>query len=200
MNPNNSCSPLEASLDWCEGKPVLPGLRRRIYYTHKSNITKWPTLPKDALGRPTSSVLQGSFELKADVYWKHIDMNVNNSGVTSDPQGESPSQTQLNKLSAVHPGVDEEASMLPAYVNNSDVVYLVQTANGKYRLIGNEMYQSKSTAKQDLGQGPTGTASTTLEVECTDQIAAPFYEGEIVISATETINPQGSGSGSGSDN
>ena len=194
MSANNStCSPLEASLDWCEGRPVLPGLRRRIYYTHKSNITSWPTLAKDSVGRPTTAVYSGSFELKADTYWKHIDMLVNNSGITSEPQGEVPSQTQLNKLSAVHPGVDEAASMLPAYVNNSDVVYLVQTADGKYRVIGNEIYQSKSTASQDSGQGATGTASTTLEVECTDMIAAPFYEGEIVVSATETINPQGSG-------
>lgn len=176
---------------------MLPGIRRRTFFTHKSNITKWPTLAKDSVGRTTVPKYQGSFELKEGVYWKVLDVDVNKSGITSDPQGEAPSQTQLNKAVLVHPDVDEEATMLPAYLNNSDVVYLVPTAAGKYRVIGNEMYQSKSTVNQDNGQGPTGTAGTTVNVEVTDSIAPPFYEGEIVISENETINPQGSGSGSG---
>lgn len=191
-----NCSPLEGSLAWCEGKPVLPGVRRRIYYTHKSNITKWPTLPKDSFGRPTQPTYQGDFELASDKVWQVIDLLVDKSGLTSEAQGEAPSQTQLNKLEAVHPGTEEEATMLSAYVNNSDVVYLVQTTGGKYRVLGNEMYQSKSTVAQDLGQGATGTAQTTLSVEVTDVIAAPFYEGEIV-TADGTINPSGSGSGAG---
>ena len=58
-----NCSPLAASLAWCEGRTVLPGLRRRMYYIHKSLITKWPTLPKDAFGRPTAATYKGSFEL-----------------------------------------------------------------------------------------------------------------------------------------
>ena len=191
-----NCSPLEGSLAWCEGKPVLPGVRRRIYYTHKSNITKWPTLPKDSFGRPTQPTYQGDFELASDKVWQVIDLLVDKSGLTSEAQGEAPSQTQLNKLEAVHPGTEEEATMLSAYVNNSDVVYLVQTTGGKYRVLGNEMYQSKSTVAQDLGQGATGTAQTTLSVEVTDVIAAPFYAGEIV-TADGTINPSGSGSGAG---
>ena len=189
-----SCSPLEGSLAWCEGKPSLPGLRRRVYYTHKSNITNWPTLAKNSLGVPTASKYSGSFELASGKHWNYIDLIVNNSGITSDPQGEVPSQTQLNKLVAVHPGTKEEATMLAAYVNNSDVVYLVQEAAGEYRVIGNEMYQSKSTVNQDSGQGATGTTSTTLNVEVTDLLPAPFYVGEIVLE-DGTINAQGSGSG-----
>ena len=176
----------------------MPGLRRVICYTHKSNIVKWPVLPKDEHGVPTSSVLEGSFELRSDVYWKRIVLVVNNSGITSEPQGEVPNQTQLNKLSALHPGVNEEASMLSAYVNNSDIVYLVQTAEGKWRCLGNEMYPTKSTVKQDNGQGPSGSAGTTLEAEATDIIPSPFYEGEIALGPEEVINAEGSGSGSGS--
>jgi len=195
MSANNSCSPLEGSLAWCEGRPVLPGIKRRVYYTHKSNITKWPTLAKDEYGRPTASQFVGSFELANGKYWSYIDLLVNSSGITSEPQGEVPSQTQLNKLVAVHPGTKEEATMLAAYVNNSDVIYIVEESDGKFRVIGSEAFQSKSTVNQDGGQGPTGTASTTLNVEVTDLIPAPFYDGEIAISASEIINPQGSGSG-----
>lgn len=174
-----SCSPLMGSLIWCEGKPVYPGIRRRLYYTAKSNITKWPTLPVDEFGRPTSSVLQGSFEMAADKVFHYIDVLAEKSGITSEPQGEAPSQTQLNKLVAVHPGVDDKATMASAYFNNSDVVVLIQDMNGKYRMLGNEKWQGKATVNQDLGQGSAGNANTTINVEHTDLIAAPFYEGII---------------------
>ena len=72
-----------------------------------------------------------------------------------------------------------EASALAAYVNNCDCVYLVETVRGKYRVVGSEKWQVKSTVAQDLGQGATGTTSTTLSVEATDECPAPFYEGRI---------------------
>ena len=194
MSANNSCSPLEASVSWCEGKTVLPGIRRRVWYTHKSNITLWPKLPKDEHGRPTSAVYQGSFELADGKHFHHVDLLVDKSGITSEPQGEAPSQTQLNKFTGVHPGTKEEASMLAAYMNNSDLVVISQDADGKYRVTGSEISQTKATVNQDGGQGMTGTASTTVNVEATDLIPQPFYEGEID-DEDGIVNPQGSGSG-----
>lgn len=195
--PKNNCSPVEGSLHWCEGKPVLPGIRRRIYYTAKSNIAVWPLLPVDANGRPTSAVLQGSFQMAADKVFHYIDVLVDKSGLTSEAQGEKPSQTQLNKITAVHPAVDEQASLAAAYFNNNDIVALVQDMDGKFRMVGNEKWQGNATVAQDNGQGATGTASTTVNIEHTDLIPAPFYEGEIV-TEDGVINEQGSGSGSGS--
>ena len=51
---------------------------------------------------------------------------------------------------------------------------------GKYRVVGSDKWLTKTTVAQDLGQGPTGTTSTTINVEATDECPAPFYEGEIV--------------------
>lgn len=48
-----------------------------------------------------------------------------------------------------------------------------------WRLVGCERWQTKSTVSQDLGQGPTGTTSTTVSVEATDETPAPFYKGKI---------------------
>ena len=174
-----SCSPLLGSLEWCEGKPVLPGIRRRLYYTSKSNIAKWPELEVDEYGRPISAILKGDFEMVADKFFHVIDVLVEKSGLTSEAQGEAPSQTQLNKLTAVHPAVDEKATMASAYMNNNDLVCLVQDMDGKYRMLGNEKWQGKATVAQDNGQGATGNASTTITFEHTDLIPAPFYEGSI---------------------
>lgn len=66
-----------------------------------------------------------------------------------------------------------------AYINNSDNVFIVEDMKGNYRVLGNDKWSTKSTVAQDLGQGATGTTSTTISVEATDEVPAPFYKGTI---------------------
>ena len=133
------CSTIQQSLAWCQGTPELPGIKRRIYYISKDQIVAWPSLTYDALGRLTSAAYTGSFVLAADATWKFIDILTDKSQLTSEAQGEFPSQTQLNKLVAVHPSVGVEASALSAYVNNNDCVYLVETVRGQFRVVGSAL-------------------------------------------------------------
>lgn len=183
----NTCDSLQKSVDWCEGTPVLPGIRKRLYYINKKLIVAWPTLTKNTIGQVTSAKYTGNFTLAESAVWSFVDILPDKSQVTSEPQGEYPSQTQLNKLTAVHPGTGEDATVLAAVMNNSNNVFIIHTADGKYRVVGSEMYDIKCTLNQDLGQGATGTASTTINVEATDVVPAPFYEGEIE-TADGTIN------------
>lgn len=185
------CTNLQKSLSWCEGTPVLPGIRRRLYYIAKSSIVKWPTLAKNENGRTTTATYQGNFTLSSDVTWKYIDVLSSKSQVQSEAQGEKPSQTQLNTLTAVHPGIGEEATAAAAYLNNNDNVFLFQDMNGLFRVIGSELYGTDTTVAQDLGQGPTGTASTTITCKASDVVPAPFYPGEIL---TEEGTVMGDGS------
>ena len=173
------CLNIQQSLGWCQGTPELPGVKRRVYYLAKSEIVEWPALSRDANGRITSAQYSGSFTLKADSKWKYIDILPDKSQLTSEPQGELPSQTQLNKLVAVHPGVGLRASAAAAYINNYDNVFMVEDMKGFFRVVGCDKWQTKSTVNQDLGQGPTGSTSTTINVEATDECPAPFYLGMI---------------------
>lgn len=173
------CLNIQQSLGWCQGTPELPGVKRRVYYLAKSEIVEWPALSRDANGRITSAQYTGSFTLKADSKWKYIDILPDKSQLTSEPQGELPSQTQLNKLVAVHPGVGLRASAAAAYINNYDNVFIVEDMKGFFRVVGCDKWQTKSTVNQDLGQGPTGSTSTTINVEATDECPAPFYFGMI---------------------
>ena len=169
---------MQKSLGWCQGQPVLPGIRRRLYYTSKQNIVQWPAYTSgSSLSFANTS---GNFTLKADTYWHYIEILSEKSTLTSDPQGETPSQTQLNKLTAVHPGVGQDASAVACYLNNSDNVFIVQDMSGKWRIVGSRFYETKTTVTQDNGQGATGTASTTINVEATDIAPSPFYAGKIV--------------------
>lgn len=174
-----TCTSIQKSLGWCQGTPELPGVKRRIYFIAKSFIVGFPQLPRDELGRSTSAVLVGDFVLMADATWKYIDILPDKSQLTSEAQGELPSQTQLNKLVAVHPGVDQDASAAAAYINNTDNVFIVEDMKGNYRVLGNDKWTTKATVAQDLGQGATGTTSTTINVEATDEVPAPFYVGKL---------------------
>ena len=174
-----TCTSIQKSLGWCQGTPELPGVKRRIYFIAKSFIVGFPQLPRDELGRSTSAVLVGDFVLMADATWKYIDILPDKSQLTSEAQGELPSQTQLNKLVAVHPGVGKEASAAAAYINNTDNVFIVEDMKGDYRVLGNDKWTTKATVAQDLGQGATGTTSTTINVEATDEVPAPFYVGKL---------------------
>ena len=173
------CTSIQKSLGWCQGTPELPGVKRRIYFIAKSFIMGFPQLPRDELGRSTSAVLVGDFVPMADATWKYIDILPDKSQLTSEAQGELPSQTQLNKLVAVHPGVGQDASAAAAYINNTDNVFIVEDMKGNYRVLGNDKWTTKATVAQDLGQGATGTTSTTINVEATDEVPAPFYVGTL---------------------
>lgn len=173
------CTSIQKSLGWCQGTPELPGVKRRIYFLAKSFILGFPQLPRDELGRATSAVLTGDFTLAADAKWKYIDILPDKSQLTSEAQGELPSQTQLNKLVAVHPGVGAEASAAAAYINNTDNVFIVEDMKGNFRVLGNDKWTTKATVAQDLGQGATGTTSTTINVEATDEVPAPFFVGTL---------------------
>ena len=173
-------SALQKSLEWCDGMPQYPGIRRRAYFCNKNLIATYPTLPRDAMGRPTAGVYSGNFELVSGAYWQHIDINPDKSQLTSDPQGEVPSQTQLNKLVLMHNGVGEEATAAAGFLNNSDTIFVVEDMAGNFRVVGNDKWPTKTTVNQDNGQGTT-PAGTTINVEVTDELAAPFYEGSLEV-------------------
>ena len=175
-----NCSPLQKSLAWCMGKPELPGIRKRIYYISKDQIAEWPTYIRDYYNRRAKkAAYSGDFVLVADAKWKYIDIIPEKSQLTSEPQGELPSQTQLNKLVAVFPGVSPEASAAACYLNNSDNVFLVEDMKGFFRVVGCRKWFTKTTVSQDNGQGPTGNTSTTINVEAPDEVPSPFYMGII---------------------
>ena len=59
-------------------------------------------------------------------------------------------------------------------------MFVVEDMKGKFRVLGNDKWSTKSTVAQDLGQGATGTTSTTISVEATDEVPAPFYTGTLL--------------------
>lgn len=174
-----NCFGLQESLGWCEGTPEPAGIRRRAYYVSMADCKLHPKIPTDENGRPTSSILEGEFVLAADKTWKFIDFLPDKSQFQSEPQGDYPSQTQLDKLTLLHPGVGPDSTNACVYINNTRCFFLFQDMKGRWRLVGNPDYPSKNTVSQDLGQGVTGSTSTTIAVEASNLVSAPFFYGTI---------------------
>ena len=172
---------LYSSLDFCEGQTVLPGIRKKVYFQKKSNIVKWPELPEleDGKSMAELATYSGDFTLAADKKWLVVKNMDSKSDVNCETQGEKPSVTHLNKASIVHPGTEEEAAGFCRMAAADDLVFLVQQRNGKFRVLGSQEFETVVKPTTALGQGVTGTAGTTLEIEATDVCPAPFYPGKI---------------------
>lgn len=177
------------SLNWCSGQLVSPGIRYMIYFIPKRDIVKWPALPLTDSADPTKlAVYAGSFELAVGKKWQSIRVDQKKSEPVSDPQGEPPFSTYLDKATFVHPGTAEEAAAFARQAANDDYVYLFAQIDGKYRVIGNEAYETATKVSTKLGQVGGTEKGTTIEASCTSECPLPFYTGEI-ITEEGTINP-----------
>lgn len=174
-------SSLYQSLDWCSGMTTLPGIRQRVYYIPKMDIVSWPTLPspKEAKTMGELATYKGNFVLAADKKWLSLDSLDAKSNVTSESQGDKPSRISLNKSTLKHAGTDEEATGFARQANIDNLVFLVQQRNKKFRVIGSDEFDADTKVSQALGEGYTGEAGTTLEIEAPDVCPAPFYVGKI---------------------
>ena len=171
------------SLVWCDGKIQMPGIRNHVYFIPKRDIVLWPKLPNiedDEADTAKLSVYVGNFELATGKKWKRIDVKTDKSPVSSEPQGEPPSCTSLNTGTFFHSGTEEEATSFVRLANNSDYVYIFQIRKGKFRVIGNEMYQTSTKVSQKLGDNATSEIGTSIVATVTDECPPPFYTGEIV--------------------
>ena len=45
-----NCTNVLSKMDWCQGKPVLPGIRRRAYVVAANDVATWPDYERDDLG------------------------------------------------------------------------------------------------------------------------------------------------------
>lgn len=172
-------------LKFCKGKTVLPGLRPKVYFIPKEQIAKWPKLPEvDAEGATMESIgsYDGDFTFNADAVAKRIDILTPASNVTSASQGEKPSKTFLNSSTLKYADNNAKAVGFARLANADDFVYFIQQRDGKWRVLGNEMYETNTNPSQDSGMAETDASGTTLEISVTDVCPAPYFTGKILTS------------------
>lgn len=176
---------LYESLTYCKGETILPGVRPKIYSIAKRDIVTWPTLPavgsEEATTADQLSSYKGNFTLASDKKWVEIEVLDNTGEITWETQGDKPCRTFLNKFTINHPRIDESAAAFQRQALSDDMVYLVQQRDGKFRVLGNEMFETDTKPKGSSGKEATsaGDMGSQFEIEVTDVAPAPFYPGEI---------------------
>lgn len=180
------------NLDWTVGVDNVPGIYPAVYYMRKSDITTWPTLNANPETASETAKYAGNFALEAAKTWKKLFADVDKSPVVAEPQGEKYARSFLNRATIKYPGTDEDATAFARTANNDDLVFLVrEKSSGKWRVIGNEMFQCDVNVNLAIGGAPTDDRGITMEISCTDKLPAPFYDGEILTDEGD-INPASS--------
>lgn len=193
------CKGIQKTIDWCEGTPEIGGVSREVYYACISDIVDEAKIPVDKKGRPTSATLQGEYKFAADCVAQRIDILPEKSKFSSDPQGEYPSQSQLDKLNLYHPSIGPVATAACCYINNAPCIFWFKDSQGRWRVVGSKRFPIKNTVTQDGGEGPTGSPSTVINVESTNIVSAPYYTGKLLTvdgeidCSTDTVTPDTEG-------
>lgn len=175
-------SALYDSLKRCQGKTVLPGIRRKVYFIPVDDIVKWPKLPeldKEGVSMAELASYEGDFVLAADRKWKRIDVLTTDSDISSDSQGDKPSKSFLNKATLKYAGTDEAVTGFCRLANCDNLIYAIQQKNGSFRILGNDLFESNTKPAQTSGAKETDASGTTIVVEVTDFCPSPFYHGKI---------------------
>ena len=171
------------NLDWTDGQHSVPGIYPILYFIEKSKITAWPTLAEVPATAAEEVTYQGDFTLAEAAVWKEINCIDIKSETTAEAQGEIRCVSVNNKIKIVTSLTNEEATAFQKIGNNTDLVYIIRERDSrKYRVCGSELFTTYSRANLQIGSNPTGERGLTIEVESTDIIAFPFYEGAIITS------------------
>ncbi len=177
------------NLDWQDGNVSIPGIYENAYYIPKSDIVSWPAVIASPVTAADEVTLAGAFTLVLDKTWKKINHIDGKANVTCEAQGEIRSQTFLNKATFKTSLTNEEATSFAKAANNANIVYLVQEKNsGKWRVLGNAMFNTVTKPSLAIGGEATSERGLSIEVEVTDSIPLPFYNGSIMTDDGE-INP-----------
>lgn len=191
MNPNCSTKSIYESVEACPGQRNLPGVRRRLYYIPKAEIAAWPTLPNvdtANIQMKDLAAYTGDFTLQGEKYFKFIDLKDEASNVTFEPVGEDGSKLSNNQANAIVSGMPDEIKGLARQALNDDLVYVYQQRDGKFCVLGNEMFKTHTSPSGDTAAEATGAVTTTFAIQVYDECPVPTYKGKLMLSATEYMD------------
>ena len=167
---------------FCQGKKSLPGTKKRVYLADVRDIVGYPTAPNRAaegFSLKDVPVFTGAFTMAQGKFFATVDIVPNKGKITVETQGSYGSKTFKNTYSGKAPGTEEELTGLIAELINADVIAVVPTRTGKFRIIGSEDFPAAVNPGQDTGEGVADANETSLEITSDDELPAPFFTGTL---------------------
>ena len=170
---------------FCQGKKSLPGTKKRVYIADIRDILTFPTKPNrtgENFSLENVPVLTGAFTMAQGKFFAQVDIINNNGNLKVEGQGTFGSKTFKCTYTGNAPGTEEEISGLIAELLNAEIIAVVPTRSGKFRIVGSEEFPAEINPSQDTGQAPTDTNQTVLEIVADDELPAPFFTGTLPVS------------------
>lgn len=170
---------------FCQGKKSLPGTKKRFYVADIRDILSWPTKPNRAaegFSLKDVPVCTGNFTMAQGKFFAQVDIINNTGNLKVEPQGTFGSRTFKITYTGDAPGTEEEITGLSAELLNADVVAVVPTRNGKFRMVGSEEFPAEVGPNQDSGKAAADTNQTSFEITADDELPAPFFTGTLPVS------------------
>lgn len=171
------------SLIWEDGQDNIPGVRPVGYYALKSWITNFPeaTSDDDAVTFGDLAKLESvvGFTFTAGYGWLYVYGTEGKNKVDFEGQGERDCKSFKNTYSFLFPGTGAEAKAFCRKMNNSDSVFIAKEFDGTNVVIGHPRINTVFSVTGTTGDERTSQKGCTVTVECTHELPAPIYEGDI---------------------
>jgi hypothetical protein len=171
-----------ASLEWSDGQDNIPGVSTIAYFAPKSSIDNFPEPIDEPANFGENAKLESApgFTFTTGGWYK-IYGTEGTGKVDFESQGEPDCQSFLNRFTFIYPGTEAEAKALCRKLNNTDVVFMAVEFDGTKVLIGHPRIGTKFTLTGTTGDQRTSQKGCTIEVNCTHEVPAPVYEGDITL-------------------
>lgn len=180
----NICTEVDlyADIEYCRGNATKPGVKPYILAIKKSNIISFPK-PKgtSAAAVDTVAVISDNFGLKTGAGWHRTELVPNVNSIGGESQGEWPNTSFQNTVVATMAGSGAKATGYATLLNKDDMVFLVPTRKGGFRLLGCEDEHVAVAVSQQSGQAPGDQNQTQLTLTVTDDFLPPYYTGTIAM-------------------
>ncbi len=173
---------------FCQGKKSLPGTKKRVYIADCRDILTYPKVADRSGNNFTLDkvpVLDGNFTMAQGKFFAQIDIINNNGKIAIEPQGTFGSKSFKCTYTGNAPGTEEEITGLIAELLNAEVIAVVPTRTGKFRVIGSDEFPAEVNPGQDTGQAATDVNQTSIEIVADGELPAPFYTGKLPVSNGE---------------
>lgn len=180
----NICTDVDlyADIEFCRGNATKPGVKPYILGIKKSNITTFPKPRGTAAANLEGvAVISDNFVLKTGTGWHRTELVPNVNSIGGESQGEWPSKSFLNTVVATMAGSGAKATGYASLLNNDDMVFLVPTRKGGFRLLGCEDEHVDVAVSQQSGQANGDQNQTQLTLTVTDDFLPPYYIGTIAM-------------------
>lgn len=175
-----------AALLWEDGTENMGGFRNYLYLIPISHIATEAELVDNPTTDAEHVTLVGSHVLVAGKYWKKIYATPNTIKLTPEPQGEIDGQSFKPKGELFSPGSGDAVNALARQVNNGNFVLVLVEENGRRIQVGSKGHPARLKPSPDMGMAAADRKGFKFEFESDSYVAILRYNGEIVLSETET--------------